>query len=196
MIITAPTCRRPRTATGPAIALAIILLATAAVLRHLLQANQARRHAFDSIIVEAANRHGVAPALVWAVIRQESDFDPRRVGGKNEIGLMQITPNATRDWATAHARDYRFRGQLADPRFNIEVGTWYLAKGLKRWHDYRDAEVLALAEYNAGRVRALRWAPENPQENALERVGISSTKAYITKILDYRGHFRPKRDSK
>jgi len=141
---------------------------------------------YKTMIEEAASRHSVSPDLVRAVIRQESEFRPRMIGGVGELGLMQITPNAARDWYRAHGREYRFRGLLLDPRLNIEIGTWYLARGLRYWEEYSDADVLALAEYNAGRRRVRQWAPDDPRENAIDSVGFSSTKAYIIRILGYR----------
>lgn len=155
---------------------------------HLNQAGELEKQ-FEDIALEASARHAVSPDLVKAVIRQESGFQPRRVGAAGEIGLMQVTPIAARDWCEAHGVPYRFRGMLSDPRFNIEIGTWYLARGLRRWQEFRDADVLALAEYNAGRSRAIKWAPEDPVENALGNVGFSSTKAYITRILEYRDFY-------
>jgi soluble lytic murein transglycosylase len=166
------------------LAFSLQFLATA--VRSVTDGGTIRQSLYDPIIREAATRHGIPPDLVRAVIRQESGFQPRVVGNVGEIGLMQITPNAARDWCTAHGVEYRFRGMLSDPRFNIEVGTWYLARGLKRWQGFKDAEVMALVEYNAGRKRALDWAPEEPGGNALDNVEISSTKAYIINILGYR----------
>lgn len=162
--------------------------------RSVVLAGAAREALYEPIIREAADRHGIAPDLVRAVIRQESGFQPRRVGNDGEIGLMQITPNAARDWCAAHGLDYRFWGMLSDPRFNIEVGTWYLARGLRRWHDFKDADVMALAEYNAGRKRALKWAPGDPGGNALGNVEFSSTKAYIINVLGYRDAYARKSD--
>ncbi|MDT8391449.1 MAG: lytic transglycosylase domain-containing protein [Lentisphaeria bacterium] len=147
---------------------------------------------YSGMIEEAADRHGVAPNLIRGVIRQESGFQPRVVGGAGEIGLMQITPVAAKDWCAAHGVDYRFRGWLCDPRFNIEVGTWYLARGLRRWEAYDDKEVLALAEYNAGRGRVKRWLPDDPSEKAIGGIGFSSTKAYITRILKFRDMYDQK----
>lgn len=147
---------------------------------------------YDAMIEEAADRYAVAPNLIRGVIRQESGFQSRAVGAAGEIGLMQITPIAAKDWCAAHGIEYRFRGWLCDPRFNIEVGTWYLARALRRWDSYADKDVLALAEYNAGRTRARKWSPGNPSEKAIDGIGFSSTKAYIKHILKFRDRYDQK----
>lgn len=147
---------------------------------------------YDDMIEEAADRYSVNPNLIRGVIRQESGFQSRAVGDAGEIGLMQITPIAAKDWCAAHGVKYRFRGWLCDPRFNIEVGTWYLARALRQWDGYEDKEVLALAEYNAGRGRAKRWLPDHPSEKAIDGIGFSSTKAYITHILKFRDMYDQK----
>ncbi len=141
---------------------------------------------FDEIIEEAVKRHQVPACLVKAVIRQESSFRPLVRGGAGEIGLMQITEGAILDWERFHGRRCPRRGMFFDPRMNIEVGTWYLARALNKWRDYRDAEVLALAEYNAGRTNALNWAPEDRRENALERIHFPGVREYIEKVMKYR----------
>ncbi len=146
-----------------------------------LQANPAR---YEPIIREAAKRHGVSPAFVKAVIWTESRFVPDTVGGKGEAGLMQVTEGAIREWADAHQRPLPARPLWFDPRLNIEIGTWYLGRAMNRWRDYESMEVLALSEYNAGRSRALKWAPADPRDELPpEAVIFPSTRAYITQIL-------------
>jgi soluble lytic murein transglycosylase len=147
-------------------------------------------NAYDAFIREAAQRHGISWLLVKAVIRQESKFRPWAVGDAGEMGLMQITDGVVKDWETATGAECRFRNMLFDPRLNIEIGTWYLAQALQEWKAYRDAEVLALAAYNAGPSRSRAWAPADPSENALDRVRFSSTKAYIKSVLHYRKSYQ------
>jgi soluble lytic murein transglycosylase len=141
--------------------------------------------AFDELIAEAARRHGISACLIKSVIRQETDFEPWQVGRAGEIGLMQLTSLAVRDWEVACGTVCRHPGLLFDPRLNIEIGSWYLARALRRWGEYREAEVLALAEYNAGRTRALAWAPPSRSGEALPRVRFPSTRDYISNVLEY-----------
>ena len=143
----------------------------------------------ERVASEAASRHGLAPALVKAVIYQESRFRVLSRGSKGEVGLMQITGGAVLDWERHTGLRCPSRGALFDPRLNVEIGTWYLARAVRGWEEYSDRDVLALAQYNAGRRNALKWAPEDPREKALDRVRFSSTREYIVSVLKYRASF-------
>ncbi len=145
-----------------------------------------RRQRYDNLILEAATRNHVPPLLVKAVIARESSFNPYARGAAGEIGLMQITAGAVSDWARITGHDVPLTGLLFDPTLNIEIGTWYLGRALAQWREYRDAERLALAQYNAGRERAKDWAPKDPREALrLSRISIGSTREYIKKVEGY-----------
>jgi soluble lytic murein transglycosylase len=121
---------------------------------------------------------------VKAVIWKESRFLFDTVGGKGEVGLMQITRGAVIEWANARSRGLPPRGLWFDPRLNIEIGTWYLARAMNRWRNYESMQLLALSEYNAGQSRAQKWAPSDPGNEVLvEEVTFPTTRAYITRIL-------------
>ena len=145
---------------------------------------------YRRIVNEAAKRHVVPPALVMAIIRQESNFDPHARGKAGEVGLMQITEPAAKDWVRHTGHTIRSKAVLFDPRLNIEIGTWYLARGLQKWRHYRDRKVLALAQYNAGPGNARKWAPEDPRENALDFVRFPGTRKYINSVLSYERLYR------
>ena len=140
------------------------------------------------LIAEAAAKHGLPLPLVKAVVWRESDFEVRAVGNAGEIGLMQVTPGAAQDWARMHRiRSFR-ETDLFDPRTNLEVGTWYLSRAIRRWReDGADRpEVFGLAEYNAGITRARRWAASTPGLRAdefLAAIDFPTTKAYVRSIL-------------
>jgi soluble lytic murein transglycosylase len=145
---------------------------------------------YDKIIREAAQRNQVDPRLLKAVIWRESRFDPMREGNAGEIGLMQIMPDqAVVDWAKAKGTDVPVRAALFDPELNIEIGSWYLGKALRRWKAYRDCEILALCEYNAGYQRAASWKPKNPEDSVQDRINIRSTQVYVRNILKKRKEY-------
>jgi soluble lytic murein transglycosylase-like protein len=93
---------------------------------------------YDHLIAEQAQRSGVRPSLVRAVIQVESGFNPLAVSPKGAMGLMQLMP--------ATARELGVQNPF-NPAQNVEGGTKYLRQLLDR---YGDDEALALAAYNAG----------------------------------------------
>ncbi|HVG08943.1 MAG TPA: lytic transglycosylase domain-containing protein [Thermoanaerobaculia bacterium] len=92
------------------------------------------------MIREAAERHSLSPALVEAVARVESGFNPRALSHKGARGLMQVIP--------ATGRRFGVRAdKLFEPEHNIAAGTAYLAWLSKR---YRGNLEFVIAAYNAG----------------------------------------------
>jgi hypothetical protein len=100
---------------------------------------------------EAAVRHGVEAALILGVIQVESSFNPDARSSAGARGLMQLMPRTARSLARRLDREAY---EITDPEFNVEAGTAYLAY-LLRFFDGRVH--LALAGYNSGPTRVLRW---------------------------------------
>ncbi len=119
---------------------------------------------YDAIIEAEARRYNVDASLVSAVIRAESNFEPRSVSRKGARGLMQLMPST--------ARRLGVRRPL-DPRANVRGGVRYLRELADRFDDRPD---LVLAAYNAG-------------ENTVESFGgvppYRETIGYVKKILSW-----------
>lgn len=146
-------------------------------------------------IQKISRRRGIDPQLVRAVIFQESSFVRESVGRKGEVGLMQVhLKGAVADWAKAHGKKVPSHSALCDVDLNLEIGTWYLARALKRWEKYRDQIPLALVQYNAGASRAERWKPERLDGDVIPRIKIAATRAYVVNIMKrYRKYSGEKR---
>ena len=148
---------------------------------------------YDQEIKTAAGRYGLPPALVKAVIMQESRFNPAKVGGKGEIGLMQLMPpgtaGATGEWARIHNSPPPSRNELFEVKCNLDIGCWYLARALKRWEKYDNAIELALVQYNAGPSRAKEFAPKYYSGGVIHRIKIASSKQYVIKVMQYYREF-------
>ena len=93
---------------------------------------------YDATIVEAAKKFDVDAALVSAVIKAESDFNPHELSNKGARGLMQLMPSTAIRFGVVDA---------LDPAANIYGGTRYLRWLLNTFHGNAD---LAVAAYNAG----------------------------------------------
>src|SRR5438105_13981682 len=95
---------------------------------------------------EAAQRAGLDPFLVAAIVREESSYYPRAVSRAGARGLMQLMPSTAKPMADNRGLAFR-NGQLLDePDANLEIGTSFLAGLVREFGDPR----VALAAYNAG----------------------------------------------
>ena len=118
----------------------------------------ARFQQYDPLIRAVSSANELDPMLVKAVVWRESRFDPQKLGGAGERGLMQVSEIAAREWAQEN-RIENFRvEELFDPKTNLEAGAWYLHRAMLHWQKAHDPTPFALAEYNAGASRAQRWA--------------------------------------
>jgi soluble lytic murein transglycosylase len=144
---------------------------------------------FDRQILAAAQRYNLDPALIKAVIWQESRFNPRARGKAGEIGLMQIREDAAFEWADAeHVRAFAHE-RILDPEMNIFCGTFYLSKLMKRYKQADNPVPYALADYNAGRSHVLRWNQGPAQTNSsvfLGRMDFPRTREYALNIIERR----------
>jgi peptidoglycan lytic transglycosylase len=153
-------------------------------------------HRYDSVIAREAARYHIDPDLVWSIAYEESHFMTWKQGRNGEIGLMQVTPDVARDWASANTSATVQRTATApenflrDPERNIQIACWYLERASKDYPDPTGREARMLAAYNAGPSRATEWnrvdtgsRPLNEQE-FIARIDIASTRAYVTSILE------------
>jgi len=153
-----------------------------------------RDHRFDEEIKRAAKQHGLSPFLVKAVVWRESRFNTYARGSKGEVGLMQVMPATVAEWAKANRQGALDPQTLALPNVGLDVGCWCLRRAMDRWSGSTpDPVPFALAEYNAGRSNALRWAngpaPRDPQRF---RTGITypGTRQYVRTIEERYQHYR------
>lgn len=96
--------------------------------------------AINSLIAANSKKYNVSPALIRAVIRAESAFNPMAKSHAGAIGLMQVMP------ATAKTLGIYNQNHLYDPAVSIATGTRYLSEQIKKFKNID----LALAAYNAG----------------------------------------------
>jgi soluble lytic murein transglycosylase len=129
------------------------------------------------------------PALVFAISRQESNFDPEAVSSSNARGVMQLLPTT----AMAVARRLSIRHQMpmltADPQHNIRLGAAYLDEMLQR---FDGAVPLAVAAYNAGPMRVTEWlgAFGDPRVGFvtmldwMEMIPFAETRNYVQRVQE------------
>lgn len=148
----------------------------------------------DVPIRAAAQRCGLEPALVKAVVWRESRFNPKARGRVGEIGLMQLQEEAAREWADAeHVQGFAHE-HCFDPGTNTLAGAWYLKKLTKRYLQTDNPFAYALADYNAGRGNVLKWNKGAAATNSaafIDAIGFPSTKAYVQAVLRRYQRYRP-----
>ena len=139
----------------------------------LISWNSAER-LFQPIVLKAANRHKVDPAMVMAIIMAESSYNPKAISKKGAKGLMQLMPTTARSLGVK---------DVFNPEHNINAGVRYFKKLLNQF----DGDVeLALAAYNAGsrKVREHRGIPP-----------FRATKYYIKKVIKYYRYYKIQMDN-
>src|SRR3954453_12101581 len=139
----------------------------------------------EDIIRQQSHKKHLDPAMVAAVIYQESKFsDQTSVAGAR--GLMQITPD-TADFIAKQSGGIRFTHEdLATPQINIAYGTWYLRWLMDR---YDERPALALAAYNAGfgHVDKGVAAPGGPDAfDPKTDIPFPETRNYVLQVLERR----------
>lgn len=129
----------------------------------------------------------IEPALIHAITRQESNFDPYARSSANARGLMQLLPGTGRDQAKKLGVSYN-DGKLNDPAFNMLLGSAYLAHQVKRFNAYAPA----FAGYNAGPGRIPGWLDEfgDPRTGEvdlvdwIESIPFPETRNYVQRVLE------------
>jgi soluble lytic murein transglycosylase len=139
----------------------------------------------EDIIRQQAQAKGLDPALVAAVIYQESKFSDRTsVAGAR--GLMQITPDTAR-FIAKQSGGIRFtQSDLGTPQINIAYGTWYLRWLMQR---YQGRTTLAIAAYNAGFVHVDDWVRQAGGPDAFDPkadIPYPETRNYVQQVLHWR----------
>ena len=139
------------------------------------------------LVTRTAARRGLPPALLFALIRQESVFQPSVRSHAGALGLMQVMPATGRFLSKREKK--RGRPDLLDPEENVRLGAAYLADLLSASGGDTAA---ALAAYNAGPGRLRQWKREFgmlPPDEFLESIPLAESRLYVKRVLFYEGAY-------
>ena len=130
--------------------------------------------AYDNLIALHANTHGLDPNLVKAIVKTESNYNPRAVSPKGARGLMQIMPDTAKFMKIADP---------FNPEENIKAGTGYLKflEGV-----FQGNLELMLAAYNAGPNRVI--------EHKMQIPPIEETRNFVKKVKSYYNRLRSRNE--
>ncbi len=141
------------------------------------------------LIEKYSAAHRLDPHLMAALMAQESTFTAEIRSSANAIGLMQIIPATGRRYATKVGIRNFSTAILTQPEPNVRIGMQYFRDLIDRFGGAH----LALAGYNAGEGRVVRWLaerPDMPQDEFIEDIPFPETQNYVKRILgtteDYR----------
>jgi len=129
------------------------------------------------------------PYIMAALTAQESAFDPAAHSGANAWGLMQIVPSTGRRLASSLGLRRFSTSMLTNADTNVRLGTLYFSRLVKQF----GGVYYALASYNAGENRVVRWKAERPgmdEDEFIDDIPFPETQNYVKRILgtaeDYR----------
>jgi soluble lytic murein transglycosylase len=135
---------------------------------------------YEQIVRGHAKNYDLDPALLAAVIYQESKFRADAKSNSGAIGLMQLRPE-TAEGIAIRTGGARFRvSDLYNPEINVRYGSWYLRHLLDKYGDEKDA----LAAYNAGQRNVDEWRAEG------KGIQFSETREYVDRVEHLKGVYR------
>ena len=141
--------------------------------------------AYREIITEVfPEQSPIEPALVWAIMREESGYRPWITSSAGARGLLQIMPETGRHIARKQGYPNFDPDDLFTPRVNLALGTAYLDELGRRFPDRLSA---AIGSYNAGPATVKRWlraGEANRDDDAwVEDIPYKQTRSYVKRVL-------------
>jgi len=129
------------------------------------------------------------PALVHAIIRQESEFDPGAISTANARGLMQLIPSTAQAQARREGLSFTRSALTDDPQYNVTLGSAHLADLID---SFGGSYVMAIAAYNAGSHNVRTWVNDwgDPRSGAvdvvdwIELIPFSETRNYVQRVTE------------
>jgi soluble lytic murein transglycosylase len=129
--------------------------------------------------------------LAYAVMRQESNFDPDAVSPAHAVGLMQLLPETAHAVADELHLPYD-ESRLTQPSFNVALGTRYLSDLGAKFAQSPARLPLVVASYNAGDEAVTRWLARVPKmdiDEFVERIPYTETRGYVARVMGNWAHY-------
>jgi len=136
---------------------------------------------FEEHVLEASEKYNLDPALIWAVIREESHFRHDAVSLAGAMGLMQIMPATGKDIASRLGMTIT-DNDLLNPEISIKFGSFYISSMMNMFNADIDR---AMAAYNGGPGNVRKWLESSfmtSDEDFPTAVTFLETQEYITKV--------------
>jgi soluble lytic murein transglycosylase len=136
---------------------------------------------YSATVEAAAAEFDVDPLLIWAIMRQESRYDPEALSYVGARGLMQVMPS-TQVWIAEQMGEDIPPGDAFSPQVSIRMGAWFLRFVL----DYFDGDLeLAIAAYNGGAGSVESWQAYplvSDRDDLLRWIGFGETREFVERV--------------
>lgn len=138
---------------------------------------------YSDIVIRYSTQFNVSPALVYAVIKNESSYNTQAKSSIGALGLMQVTPE-TFEWAMSKTPEHEnyTENDLLNAEINIKYGTMVLSILI---NEFKNTET-ALAAYHAGRTNVKNWLLNSDYSKdgiTLSHIPFVDTRGYVPKVI-------------
>lgn len=145
---------------------------------------------YAELVQREATQRGVDPLLLYALLRQESAFDPQATSWVGARGLAQVMPETGAGLAQALGVSPFSADDLYRPSISVRFGAAYLAQQLATLDGNVQA---ALSAYNGGLGNTYRWAQQSPLNDPdlfVEQIDFPETRSYVRRVYGFYGAYR------
>ena len=144
---------------------------------------------YQQDIITYSEKNKIDPFLVAAIIKNESDFNPKAVSKVGAVGLMQIMPDTGRWIAEQMGLKPYEDADLYKTQTNIRMGCWYVSE---LDHEFKHNLTLVMIAYNAGRGKTHEWMEKHGWTydfNTPQTIPYPDTREYVIKVLHDRDRY-------
>ncbi|MBK8171460.1 MAG: lytic transglycosylase domain-containing protein [Sandaracinaceae bacterium] len=144
---------------------------------------------WQDIVDSEARARNVPEDYLYAIMRQESGYDPDVVSIADAIGLLQLLPS-TASRVAEGINERADRQDLFDPRINIHLSAVYTGN---LYRTFSQQAPLSIGAYNAGAPRMQRWVSTSTTDELdlfVERIAVDQTRNYIRRVMSHWARYR------
>lgn len=141
--------------------------------------------AHSALVEKYAEKYQVNPALIFAIIRQESTFRKKVKSNAGALGLMQVIPSTARKMSRIYKIPLGSMRQMYQAKTNLKIGTAYVSHLSKRFNQH---PILIAAAYNAGPRQVNYWLKKFPETDTdlwIETLPWNETRNYLKNITSF-----------
>ncbi len=142
--------------------------------------------AFPKLVMENAQKYGINPYLLWALMTVESSYNPDSLSTADALGLLQVIPRTGLKTAIMLGDEDFGPFDLLEEDIAIEHGAFYFSRLVRK---FRGQELFAIAGYNGGPHRVGDWIDMRgstmPMDEFVEEIPFNQARLYVKKVLRF-----------